>query len=120
MKDKLTTASLIAPVLVLMLMLCLGSFVADAQQPTPPRIGWLAGGSPPAFQHLAEAFRQGMRERGYIDGQNFILEIRAARADSSDSPSSRPSWSVGRPPSFSWAPRHLSGPRGTPRIEPRS
>src|SRR3989475_13312331 len=78
MKDKLTTAFLIAPVLVLMLVLCLGSLVADAQQPTPPRVGWLAGGSPPAFQHLAEAFRQGMRERGYIDGQNFILEIRAA------------------------------------------
>jgi putative ABC transport system substrate-binding protein len=78
MKDKLTTASLIATVLVLMLVLCLGSFVADAQQPTPPRIGWLAGGSPPAFQHITEAFLQGMREHGYIDGQNFVLEIRAA------------------------------------------
>src|SRR2546425_3138311 len=52
MKDKLTTASLIAPVLVLMLVLCLGSFVADAQQSTVPRVGWLAGGSPPAFQHI--------------------------------------------------------------------
>src|SRR2546426_1129617 len=78
MKDKLTTAFLIAPVLVLMLVLCLGSLVADAQQPTPPRVGWLAGGSPPAFEHLTEAFRQGMRERGYVDGQNFVLEIRAA------------------------------------------
>src|SRR2546428_2828661 len=78
MKDKLTTASLIAPVLVLMLVLCLGSFVADAQQSTVPRVGWLAGGSPPAFQHITEAFLQGMREHGYIDGQNFVLEIRAA------------------------------------------
>src|SRR3989442_8875048 len=78
MKDKLTTASLIATVLVLMLVLCLGSFVADAQQSTVPRVGFLAGGSPPAFQHLIEAFRQGMRERGYIDGQNFVIEIRAA------------------------------------------
>src|SRR2546425_6544663 len=78
MKDKLTTAFLIAPVLVLVLVLCLGSFVADAQQPPPPRVGWLAGGSPPAFEHLTEAFRQGMRERGYVDGQNFVLEIRAA------------------------------------------
>src|SRR3989441_1489531 len=78
MKDKLTTASLIAPVLVLMLLLCLGSLLADAQQSTVPRVGFLAGGSPPAFQHFIEAFRQGMRERGYIDGQNFVLEIRAA------------------------------------------
>src|SRR2546425_11146191 len=66
------------PVLVLLLMFCFGSLLADAQQSTPPRVGWLAGGSPPAFQHLIEAFRQGMRERGYIDGQNFVLEIRAA------------------------------------------
>src|SRR2546422_9699157 len=78
MKDKLTTASLIATVLVLVLVLCLGSFVADPQQATVPRVGFLAGGSPPAFQHLIEAFRQGMQERGYIDGQNFVLEIRAA------------------------------------------
>src|SRR2546425_3664270 len=66
------------PVLVLLLMFCFGSLLADAQQSTPPRVGWLAGGSPPAFQHLIEAFRQGMREHGYIDGQNFVLEIRAA------------------------------------------
>src|SRR5207249_2948543 len=78
MKDKLTTAFLIAPVLVLMLVLCSGSLPADAQQSTVPRVGWLAGGSPPAFQHLIEAFRQGMREHGYINGQNFVLEIRAA------------------------------------------
>src|SRR2546428_10662552 len=68
----------IVAVLVLLLMFCFGSLLADAQQPTVPRVGWLAGGSPPAFQHLIEAFRQGMRERGYIDGQNFVLEIRAA------------------------------------------
>src|SRR5437667_5035462 len=116
----MTSMRQIAAVLVFLVAFCSGSLFSDAQQSTAPLVGWLAGGSPPAFQHLAEAFRQGMRERGYIDGQNFILEIRAARADSSDSPSSRPSWSVGRPPSFSWALRHLSGPRGTPRIEPRS
>src|SRR5256886_14537369 len=79
MKDKLTTAFLIAPVLVLMLMLCLGSFVADAQQSTVPRVGFFAGGSPPAFQDLIEAFRQGMRERGYIHRQNLVMEIRPAQ-----------------------------------------
>ena len=68
----------IAAVLVFLVAFCSGSLFTDAQQSTAPLVGWLAGGSPPAFQHLAEAFRQGMRERGYIDGQNFILEIRAA------------------------------------------
>src|SRR3989442_3018569 len=67
----------IVAVLVLLLVFCFGS-LADAQQSTVPRVGWLAGGSPPAFQHITEAFLQGMREHGYIDGQNFVLEIRAA------------------------------------------
>src|SRR2546426_298345 len=80
MKDKLTTAFLIAPVLVLSLVLYLGSLGANAQQSIGPRVGFLAGGSPPAFQHLIEAFRQGMRERGYMDGQNFVIEIRAAES----------------------------------------
>src|SRR3989454_12392128 len=68
----------IVAVLVLLLMFCFGSLLADAQQSTVPRVGWLAGGSPPAFQHITEAFLQGMREHGYINGQNFVLEIRAA------------------------------------------
>src|SRR3989442_10381709 len=68
----------IVAVLVLLLMFCFGPLLTDAQQSTVPRVGWLAVGSPPAFQHLIEAFRQGMRERGYVDGQNFVLEIRAA------------------------------------------
>ena len=68
----------IVAVLVLLLMFCFGSLLADAQQSTVPRVGFLAGGSPPAFQHLIEAFRQGMREHGYIDGQSFVIETRAA------------------------------------------
>src|SRR5437016_13103224 len=68
----------IVAVLVILLMFCFGSLLADAQQSTVPRVGFLAGGSPPAFQHLIEAFRQGMRERGYIDGHDFVIEIRAA------------------------------------------
>src|SRR5438132_930416 len=70
----------IVAVLVILLIFCFGSLLADAQQSTVPRVGFLAGGSPPAFQHLIEAFRQGMRERGYIDGQNFVIEVRAAES----------------------------------------
>src|SRR5256886_2575309 len=68
----------IVAVLVILLMFSFGSLVADAQQSPVPRVGFLAGGPAPACQHLIEAFRQGMRERGYIDGQNFVMETGAA------------------------------------------
>jgi putative ABC transport system substrate-binding protein len=52
---------------------------ALAQQGTKVyRVGWLAGGSPATFSHIVEALRQGLRERGYVDGQNLILDVRAA------------------------------------------
>jgi len=57
---------LITAMLVLLLVSCFGSLLADAQQPIVPRVGGLAGGSPPAFQHITEAFLQGMQEHGYI------------------------------------------------------
>jgi putative tryptophan/tyrosine transport system substrate-binding protein len=42
------------------------------------RIGYLATGNPRQVI-LDEAFRQGLRERGYVEGQNVILEYRTAR-----------------------------------------
>ena len=51
--------------------------VAEAQQSTKvPRIGIITTGSPAAFAHLLEGFKQGLRERGYVEGQNVLLEIR--------------------------------------------
>src|SRR5215813_1584750 len=38
------------------------------------RIGFLRAGSPPKI--WVEAFQQGLRERGYIDGQNVVVEFR--------------------------------------------
>jgi len=62
--------------------------VADAQPVKKiPRIGWLSSGhdpfsaQPPAPQRalmLYEAFLQGLRELGYVEGQNLILERRYA------------------------------------------
>jgi putative tryptophan/tyrosine transport system substrate-binding protein len=54
---------------------------ASAQQPSKvARIGFLNTGSleSPEGRATLGAFRQGLRERGYIDGQNVLLEIRVA------------------------------------------
>ena len=57
------------------------SFPAEAQQPTKvPRIGWLAGGSLSAQSARIEAFRQGLREHGYVEGKNIVIEYRYAEA----------------------------------------
>ena len=49
--------------------------LAQAQQPRkPPRVGILRLGSPP--DPMIEAFRRGLRELGYVEGQNIALELR--------------------------------------------
>ena len=51
--------------------------LADAQQPTKvPRIGYLGGASPVSAR--MEAFRQGLRELGYVEGKNIVIEYRSA------------------------------------------
>jgi len=51
----------------------------EAQQAKKvPRIGYLTIESPSAFSTRAEAFRQGLRELGYVDGKNIVIEYRYA------------------------------------------
>ena len=50
---------------------------AEAQQATKvPRIGLLGGGSASANAGRIQAFRQGLRELGYVEGKNIVIEWR--------------------------------------------
>ncbi len=55
------------------------SFPAEAQQPKKiPRIGYLTVASLSDLSENIGAFRQGLRERGYVEGKNMFVEWRAA------------------------------------------
>jgi putative tryptophan/tyrosine transport system substrate-binding protein len=43
-----------------------------------PKVGYIATASPESTKHLLDAFRAGMRERGYVEGQNVVMEYRWA------------------------------------------
>ena len=58
-----------------------GGAVALAQQPAKvPRIGVLAGSSSAGESPRVEAFRQGLRELGHVEGTNIAIEYRYANA----------------------------------------
>jgi putative ABC transport system substrate-binding protein len=51
---------------------------ARGQQPTMPVIGFLNSTSPGPYAHLVAAFRQGLKDSGYLEGQNIAIEFRWA------------------------------------------
>src|SRR5712691_3411264 len=72
----MTRASVVA---VLNFALLAAPLAAQAQQPTKvPRIGYLGPSSPSLESHLVEAFRQRLRDLGYIEGQNINIDYRWA------------------------------------------
>src|SRR5262245_26705286 len=65
-------------ILVVVVLLAVG-VIAEAQQPTKvPRIGYLTGSLSSANSARREAFRQGLRELGYVEGKTIIIEWRSA------------------------------------------
>ncbi|HEU4342655.1 MAG TPA: ABC transporter substrate binding protein, partial [Candidatus Binatia bacterium] len=58
----------------LLLALC---SLSEAQQPKKvPRIGYLSGNFPSSIASRTEAFRQGLRDLGYVEGKNIVIEYR--------------------------------------------
>jgi putative ABC transport system substrate-binding protein len=56
-----------------------GAAVADAQQPKKvPRIGYLSSRDRASDAERSEAVRAGLRELGYIEGKNILIEYRYA------------------------------------------
>jgi putative ABC transport system substrate-binding protein len=51
---------------------------ARAQQPKVPMIGYLHSGSPAPYAHLVAAFRESLKEAGYVEGTNAAIEYRWA------------------------------------------
>jgi putative tryptophan/tyrosine transport system substrate-binding protein len=67
----------VAPSILIAVILLAVAVVAKAQQPKKiPRVGYLAAVSASADAPRLEAFRQGLRDLGYVEGQNIVLDFR--------------------------------------------
>src|SRR5215831_18283846 len=72
MKKKITVLTVCATFFAL-------NFPAWAQQPAKvPRIGILSASDPSLNPDRTEAFRQGLRELGYVEGKDIVIEYRYA------------------------------------------
>ena len=55
--------------------------VGHAQQTSMPVIGFMSGRSPEDSSYLVTAFRRGLSEGGFVEGQNVAIEFRWARGE---------------------------------------
>ena len=64
--------------------------------PQRPVIGLLSSASPERFAHLILAFREGLQELGYKEGENVLIEYRWANDQIGQLASFQRSWPGGR------------------------
>ena len=67
------------PSILVAVVLLVVEVIAEAQQPAKvPRIGILSASAPSLNPDRTEAFRQGLRELGYVEGKDIVIEYRYA------------------------------------------
>jgi ABC-type uncharacterized transport system substrate-binding protein len=81
----------LAVYLVLLIVIFAFSDCAAAQQSNTYRIGFLTPASSASMEARVERFRHGLRELGYVEGQNTVIEYRWATGRSNDCPTLRSS-----------------------------
>jgi putative tryptophan/tyrosine transport system substrate-binding protein len=75
-KSKIENLKWVGPSVIAFVLAVTGT-VVQAQQPTKiPRIGFLTAGSPSTIPARIEAFRLGLRELGYVEDKNMVIEWR--------------------------------------------
>ncbi len=75
--------------------------LAARAQKTAALIGFLISGAADSFAIFVEAFKQGMRDNGMIEGRDYVLDLRYADGDYSRFPTLPPKWSSASPPRLS-------------------
>ena len=63
--------------LVAVLLLAL-PLAAEGQHAGKPVVGFLAAGTPTGWAHVVAAFNEGLKKKGYTDGDNITIEYRWA------------------------------------------
>ena len=63
---------------VVILGLALAPLAGESQPPAMPVIGYLSQRSPTDSASIVAAFRQGLKEEGFVEGQNVAIEFRYA------------------------------------------
>ena len=71
--------------------------VARAQTPSMPVVGFL-GNWPAGSELTIDGFRRGLKEMGFVEGQNVVIDYRWAEGALSITRSLRPIWSAGASP----------------------
>jgi len=100
----------------LALLLLAAPLGAEAQQTGKVyRVGFLWD-RPAVWPHALEGFRQGLRDLGWVEGKNIVVEYRWPRATTIGSPAWRRNWSGLRSMSSL---HQLPSTRGRPNERPR-